>query len=235
MEALIPAPADCEVRSVIKFWMHSAWRRSKFIVSCARSMAMHGMTASLSAENRGPRAQWFPSFLHSRNNCSVSVIVFRITERRRWVSQWFQSQAADFYDTGYKSWSMVWQMFLFRRWIYWKIAQTLAVSAPINLFIKLSFVSVDARRETYFLDAPRTCNCYIQFLNSSFWNTWSGIPEEVNALTICFLFALEFSICCHTWGIGLTGWIIALHKLFPWCMFEILRDGFFFLICTHWT
>ena len=39
----------------------------------------------------------------SSNSCLVSVC--RMTERRRWVSQWFQSQAADFYDTEYKSWS----------------------------------------------------------------------------------------------------------------------------------
>ena len=39
-----------------------------------------------------------------RNSCPVRVSIFRMTERRRRASQWFQSQAADFYDAGYKIW-----------------------------------------------------------------------------------------------------------------------------------
>ena len=33
----------------------------------------------------------------SRNSCPVSISIFRMRERWRWVSQWFQSQATDFY------------------------------------------------------------------------------------------------------------------------------------------
>ena len=51
-----------------------------------------------------------------------SVNVFRMTERRRWVSQWFQTQAEDFYDTEYKVCPTVWEMSQFQRWICWKIA-----------------------------------------------------------------------------------------------------------------
>ena len=40
----------------------------------------------------------------SRNSCPVSVSVFSMTERRVWMLQCFLSQAADFYDAGYKSW-----------------------------------------------------------------------------------------------------------------------------------
>ena len=41
----------------------------------------------------------------SRNSCLVSISILRMTERWTWVSQWFQSQVADLYITGYKSWS----------------------------------------------------------------------------------------------------------------------------------
>ena len=40
----------------------------------------------------------------SRNSYPVSVRIFIMT-MRRWMSRWFQSQAANFLDTGYKSWS----------------------------------------------------------------------------------------------------------------------------------
>ena len=36
-----------------------------------------------------------------------------------------------------------------------KNSSTLAVSVPINLSIKLGFVSVNGPRETYFVDSPR--------------------------------------------------------------------------------
>ena len=60
------------------------------------------------------------------------------------MSQWFQSQAADFYDTGYKSWSHGMTN-----------VSTLAVSVPINLSIKLGFASLKGPRETFFVDALR--------------------------------------------------------------------------------
>ena len=63
------------------------------------------------------------------------------------VTQWFLSQAADFYDTGYKR--------RFRGMINDSIMEvnilknisTLAVSVPINLSMKLGFVSVNCYRK----------------------------------------------------------------------------------------
>ena len=40
----------------------------------------------------------------SRNSFLLTLSVFRMKERRMWVSQWFQSQTADFHDNWYKSW-----------------------------------------------------------------------------------------------------------------------------------
>jgi hypothetical protein len=37
----------------------------------------------------------------SRNSCPVSISILRMTEAEMVVSQWFQSQAADFYDNRY--------------------------------------------------------------------------------------------------------------------------------------
>ena len=48
----------------------------------------------------------------------------------------------------------IWQMSQFRRWIYWKMA------VPINLSLKLGFVSVRGPRETCFVDTPRKRNNY---------------------------------------------------------------------------
>ena len=73
---------------------------------------------------------------NSRNYCPVSVSVFRMTERRRWVKQWFQSQAAYFYDTGYKSWSHGMTNVSVPEV---KNSPTLAVSLTKNLSIKLGF------------------------------------------------------------------------------------------------
>ena len=42
METVIPAPADCQVRPVIKF------SNAQSIVSCARSMTSHGSTVNTS-------------------------------------------------------------------------------------------------------------------------------------------------------------------------------------------
>ena len=108
MEALIPAPADCKVRSVIKF-------------SNTQSIAgieIHCQLCQVYGHTRldGQHISWRSSagrcliIIHtiartsrpvisifsytSRNSCTVSIRVFRMTERERWVSQWFQSQAA---------------------------------------------------------------------------------------------------------------------------------------------
>ena len=58
------------------------------------------------------------------------------------VTQWFQSQAADFYDTGYKSRLHGVTNVSIPEVDMLKNSSTLAVSVPINLSIKLDFVSV---------------------------------------------------------------------------------------------
>ena len=54
-------------------------------------------------------------------------------DRWRWVSQWFQTQAAEFHDTGYKSWSHCMTYAWIPELITLKSSWTLAVSVPINL------------------------------------------------------------------------------------------------------
>ena len=68
------------------------------------------------------------------------------------VTQWFQSQAADFYDTGYKSWSHGMTNVPVPEMSMLKNNSTLAVSLPINISVKLDFVTVNDLRETYFVD-----------------------------------------------------------------------------------
>ena len=71
------------------------------------------------------------------------------------MSQWFQSQAADFYDTGYKSWSHGKTNVSIPEVNMLKNISILAVSVPINLSIKYGFVSVNSPRETSFVDKLR--------------------------------------------------------------------------------
>ena len=59
------------------------------------------------------------------------------------VTQWFQSQAADFYDTGYKSWYHGITNVSVPEENMLKNNSTLAASVPINIYIKLGFVSIN--------------------------------------------------------------------------------------------
>ena len=59
---------------------------------------------------------------------------------------------------GYKSWSHGITNISISEVKMLKNILTLAVSVPINLSIKLGFVSVNGPRETYFVDAPRIWN-----------------------------------------------------------------------------
>ena len=68
--------------------------------------------------------------------------------------QWFQSQAANFYYTGYKSCSKGMTNVSIPEVNILKNSSTLAVSVSINL--KLGFVCVNGHRETYFVDALHT-------------------------------------------------------------------------------
>ena len=53
MEALISAPAECEVWSVIKYLIAQNIDRSKSIICCARSMAKHDSTVNTSPSEFG--------------------------------------------------------------------------------------------------------------------------------------------------------------------------------------
>ena len=70
------------------------------------------------------------------------------------VPKCFQSQAADFYDRIQKLVPRL-DDGLNSRGQNVETSSTLSVSVPINLSIKLDFVSVNSSRETYFVDAPR--------------------------------------------------------------------------------
>ena len=72
------------------------------------------------------------------------------------MSQWFQSLAADFYDTGYKSWSHGMTNVSISEVNMLKTTSTLAVSISINRSIKLGFVSLYGRKKTFFVDT--LCN-----------------------------------------------------------------------------
>ena len=67
------------------------------------------------------------------------------------VTEWLQYRAADFYDKGIQK-LVLWYDKSILEVIMLKNSSTLAVSAPINLSIKLGFVSVNSPRETYFVD-----------------------------------------------------------------------------------
>ena len=118
MEALIPAPGDCEVESVIKFLNAQSiapieihrqlcqvyghiWLNGQHI-SCSSSAGWWLIIIHPIAWTSHPVISIFSYTL--RNCCPASISISRMTERQKWVSQWFQSQAAEFYNTGYKSW-----------------------------------------------------------------------------------------------------------------------------------
>ena len=159
MEALIPAPADCEVKYVIKFlnalieinrqlcqvYGHT-WLKDQHI-SCRSLAGRCLIIIHPIALTSYPVISIFS--YTSRNSCPISTHIFRMTERWRWVSQWFQSEMADFY----KSWSHGMTNALNSRSEYVKNSSTLVVSVPIkNISIELGFVSVNGTRETYFVD-----------------------------------------------------------------------------------
>ena len=118
-EALIPAPSDFEVQSMMKFLnalsiapieihrqlcqVYDHTQLDGQHISCRSSAARCLITIHPIAQTSRPVITIFS--YTSRKSCPVSVSVFRVRKRRRSVSQWFQSQAADFYDKGYESWS----------------------------------------------------------------------------------------------------------------------------------
>ena len=72
-----------------------------------------------------------------------------------YASQWFESQMADFYNTGIQKLVPWYEKlpYVYISEVYMlKNSSTLAVSVPINLSIKFGFVFVNSPRETYFVD-----------------------------------------------------------------------------------
>ena len=101
MEALIPAPANCEVRSMIIFLnaqsiapieihrqlcqVYGHTRLDGQHISCRSSAERCVITIHRMTRSSGPE---IPIFSYtSRNSCPVSISVFRMTEKRRWMSK----------------------------------------------------------------------------------------------------------------------------------------------------
>ena len=171
IEALILAPTDCEVHSVMKFLKnrlrgmlgaavvllndnarpHTA-RRSRYLLqkfSWKVSNHPHAVRTSLPVI--------FISSFISWNLSDQSQRFHSDRETEMSVSQWFQSQAANFYEKGIQKFVQRYDMSQFRRWML-KNSSTLAVFIPISLSIKMEFISVIGPREIYFVDALRTTN-----------------------------------------------------------------------------
>ena len=148
MEALIPAPGDCVVLSVIKLLNVQSIAPIE-IVSCANSNFPLFSRSLLPKFVRKLCAKWAPKqlapehkakckgsaltivvllFLHIKKSFSANVSVLRMTERRRWLSHSgsFQFHAAEFYDTRVQSWSHD-IMSQLRRWISWKWLNTCCI------------------------------------------------------------------------------------------------------------
>ena len=165
MEHLIPAPADCEVRSVIKFLnahsiapievhrqlcqVYGHTRLYGQHISCRSSAGRCLITIHPISRTSRPVIFIFPYTL--RNSSPVSVSVFRMTERWRWVSQWFQSQGQTCTTHDAKVCPTVWHISIPEANML-KNSSKLAASVPISLFITLGFVSVNGPRESYSVD-----------------------------------------------------------------------------------
>ena len=169
-EAFIPTPVDCEVRSLIKFfectehnadrnsssavadlWPHMVRRSTHLLQEFSWEVFNHPLySPDLTSSD-------FYLFYTSRNSWPVSVSVFRTTKTRRWMSHSGSNPRCHTfttYDT--KFGPKVSQICQFGRWVCWKNNSTLSVSVPINISVKLGFVTVNGPRETYFVDPLRS-------------------------------------------------------------------------------
>ena len=152
MEALIPAPTDCEVRSVIKFL--NAQSIVPIEIHCQLCQVYGHMAQrwthllqefTLQSRTSGPVISILS--YTSRNSCPNSVSIFRIQRSRDECHSGSnpKQQISMTQDTNVSIPEVNMS----------KNSSTLAVSVPINLLIKLGFVSVNGPRETYFVDALR--------------------------------------------------------------------------------
>ena len=70
--------------------------------------------------------------------------------------QWFQSEETNFFDTGIQTLVPLYDKVSILEVNILKSRSILDVSVPINLSIKLDFLSVNVPMETYFVDKLRT-------------------------------------------------------------------------------
>ena len=181
MEALIPTPADREVWSVIKFlnaqctavsglWPHTTRRSTHLLQEFSWEVVNYHPPYS---SDLAPSD--FHLFLNLRNFCSISVSVFKMTERRRWVLRWFQSKRKTSTTQDTKADRILWQMSIPGVTML-KNSSILTVSVPINLFITFGFVSVNGPRENYFVDALcRFCLDFDSFKPDEIGKWWHMI------------------------------------------------------------
>ena len=169
MEVFLVELVDCEVQSMIKFLMHRAQRRSKFIVSCAtgqwshtaRRSRHHLQDFSWEVFNHPPYSpDLVPSDFHhllqlkkflsgqrqhfqNDREAEMSVTVVPIPGGRL-LRHRIQNLVPRYEKVSIPKMNIQ------------KNSSTLAVSVPVNVSIKLSFVFVNGPREIYFVDPLRT-------------------------------------------------------------------------------
>ena len=156
LHAVIPAPADCDQvferkeRSADRksssalpgLWPHTALRSTHSCRSSAGKVLNHSPPYS-------------PDLAPSDFHLFLHLTKFLFGQRQRFqndreaemsVTQWFQSQAADFYNTGYKRWSHGMTNVSIPEANMLKNSSTLGVNVPINLSLKLGSVSENVPR-----------------------------------------------------------------------------------------
>ena len=118
------------------------------------------------------------------------------------MSQWFQYLAADFDDTGNKSWYHGMTKVSIPEVNMLNNSPTLAVSVQINFSTKLGFVSLNGPRETFFVDALRISNVvqYFVFRKLITWRS-AGFCMQL-FLELHYSCATHFYQCILTVGRG---------------------------------
>ena len=107
------------------------------------------------------------------------------------VTEWFQSQAADFYDTEIQKLVPRYDTYLNSEGEYVENNPKLAVSVPINLSTTLGLVSVNGPRETYFVDRLRIFPMFVTiFLDLQ--HTYDSYENKSTNLTRKFV---SFYLC----------------------------------------
>ena len=156
MEALIPVPTDCEVRSVIKVLKN---KRSGMLSACV--VFLHVNARPHTARRSPHLLQEFSQevFNHPPDSLDLApsdihlflhLQKFLFGQRQRFqndreqeksVAQWFRSQAVDSYDTGMQKLVPRYDKCLNSRGEYVEKQLSTCCTVLINCFIKLGFVS----------------------------------------------------------------------------------------------